>query len=105
MTHEVFSHDAYLCALISRGDLNTPLQRTTSSASEFGDTEAGGQADGPGGHSGFPQGPGEVWRYSRHWQYTYHFPIPSNNNEDTSAGNNHDVNQRQVILYGSGRGK
>ena len=100
MSHEVFSHDAYLCTLISRGDLNTPLQRP-----ELSDTMGDHGMDGPGGQSGFPQSPGEVWRYSRHWQYTYHFPIPSNNNEDTSAGNNHDVNQRQVILYGSGRGK
>ena len=102
MSHEVFSHDAYLCALISRGDLNTPLQRqNTASGSEFGDSEAGGQADGPGGHSGFPQSPGEVWRYCRHWQYTYHFPIPCNSEDN----NNHDVNQRHVILYGIGRGK
>ena len=105
MSHEVFSHDAYLCALISRGDLNTPLQRAAAaSVSEFGDAAseaAGGHPDGPGGQAGFPQSPGEVWRYSRHWQYTYHFPIPCNA-EDT---NNHDVNQRQVILYGSGRGK
>lgn len=81
MSHEVFSHDAYLCTLISRGDLNTPLQRAAaSSVSEFGDAAseaAGGHLDGPGGQAGFPQSPGEVWRYSRHWQYTYHFPIPS----------------------------
>ena len=43
----------------------------------------------------------DVWRYSRHWQFTYHFPIPSSNED----GNNHDVNQRHVILYGIGRGR
>lgn len=28
MSHDVFSHDAYMCSLISRGDLNNPLQNT-----------------------------------------------------------------------------
>ena len=102
MSHEVFSHDAYLCSLISRGDLNTPLQRPDQGEAAD-NSSAGGHLDGPGGQSGFPQSPGEVWRYSRHWQYTYHFPIPSSSEGD--SGNNHDVNQRQVILYGSGRGK
>ena len=27
MAHEVFSHDAYMCFLISRGDLNSPIER------------------------------------------------------------------------------
>ena len=43
----------------------------------------------------------DVWRYNRHWQFTYHFPIPFPH--DDSA--NHDINQRHVLLYGYGRGK
>lgn len=43
-----------------------------------------------------------MWRYNRHWQYTYHFPIPFSG-EDSSAA--HDINQRHVLLYGSWRGK
>ena len=42
-----------------------------------------------------------MWRYNRHWQFTYHFPIPFPH--DDSA--NHDINQRHVLLYGYGRGK
>ena len=42
----------------------------------------------------------EVWRYNRHWQYTYHLPLPSHAETD---GSYHDVNQRHVLLYGSGR--
>ena len=68
MTHEVFSHDPYLYALISRGHL---------------------------------QSPGEVWRYCRHWQYTYHFPIPCNSEDN----NHHDVNQHNDIPYGIRQGK
>ena len=96
MAHDVFSHDAYLCSLISRGDLTAPLQRT-------GEGVDGGEgvADAPTGQVGTPQGPGEVWRYNRHWQYTYHFPIPFSHEESTT----HDINQRHVLLYGSGRGR
>ena len=97
MAHDVFSHDAYLCTLISRGDLNSPLQRA-----EVGE-EAAGRADsaGGGGAAGAPAGPAEVWRYCRHWQFAYHFPIPFPHEEASS----HDINQRHVLLYGSGRGR
>ena len=42
-----------------------------------------------------------MWRYSRHWQFTYQLPIPGSQDEAAS----HDVNQRHVLLYGSGRGR
>jgi len=97
MAHDVFSHDAYLCSLISRSDLSNPLQRSGSSDSPNID----GISDGAGGQAGTPQGPGDVWRFSRHWQFTYQFPIPFSHEE----GSSHDINQRHVLLYGSGRGK
>jgi hypothetical protein len=31
--HDVFSHDAYLCQLISRGDLNNPMMARGGKAS------------------------------------------------------------------------
>ena len=82
MSHEVFSHDSYLCSLISRGDLNSPLVRP-----------------GEPGESAEPER--EVWRHSKHWQFTHHFPLPTTNTETDSTS--HDVNQRQVLLHGSGR--
>ena len=97
MAHDVFSHDAYLCTLISRGDLNTPLQRVGTLDS----LDVEGVADGPEGQVGTPASPNDVWRYNRHWQFTYHFPIPFPHED----GSSHDINQRHVLLYGSGRGK
>ena len=73
---QVFSHDAYLCSLISRGDLNSPLVWPGEDCER------------------------EVWRHNRHWQFTHHFPLPTNT-EDSAT---HDVNQRQVLLHSSGRG-
>ena len=49
MAHDVFSHDSYLCSLISRGDLTAPLQRT-------GEGEGvEGASDAPTGQAGTPQ--------------------------------------------------
>ena len=73
---QVFSHDSYLCSLISRGDLNSPLVRPGEDCDR------------------------EVWRHNRHWQFTHHFPLPAN----TEDSGTHDINQRQVLLHGSGRG-
>jgi hypothetical protein len=36
MAHEVFSHDAYMCFLISRGDLNNPIERGGNSTTKEG---------------------------------------------------------------------
>ena len=35
----------------------------------------------------------------RHWQYVYHFPLPQDENST------HECNQRNVLLYGVGRGR
>ena len=70
---QVFSHDAYLCSLISRDDLNSPLVRPGEDCER------------------------EVCRHNRHWQFTNHFPLPANT-EDSAT---HDVNQRQVLLHGA----
>ena len=56
MSHEVFSHDSYLCSLISRGDLNSPLVRPAEPG-EPGDCER------------------EVWRYNRSANLTKYFLI------------------------------
>lgn len=137
MAHDVFSHDAYMCFLISRGDLNSPLERGGNNAARDGDGSGNNDAantsddrinddigaivkqisetnkldefngSGEPPPSADSSGSGglnlntELWRYNRHWQYTYHFPIPFP--QDESAA--HDVNQRHVLLYGSGRGR
>ena len=124
MAHDVFSHDAYMCSLISRGDLNNALiqEKVVKEKEDAADTSDDRINDELGaiakqisetnkldefepGDSGFnqssPTSYSEVWRYNRHWQYTYHFPIPFPH-EDSA---NHDINQRHVLLYGSGRGK
>ena len=41
----------------------------------------------------------DVSKKGRHWQYVYHFPLP----QDESS--THDCNQRNVLLYGVGRGR
>ncbi len=52
MAHEVFSHDAYMCFLISRGDLNNPIERgsssgnsTTKEAGDFASNDAANTSD------------------------------------------------------------
>ena len=45
--------------------------------------------------SGLP----DVSKMGRHWQYVYHFPLPQDENST------HDCNQRNVLLYGVGRGR
>ena len=43
--------------------------------------------------------PQDISKWSRHWQYLYHLPLPQ---DETSV---HDANQRNVLLYGVGKGK
>ncbi len=51
MAHEVFSHDAYMCFLISRGDLNNPIERggnsatTTKEGGDFASNDAANTSD------------------------------------------------------------
>ena len=72
-----------MCSLISRGDLHSPLVRPGDQDTSDRERER------------------EVWRYNRHWQYTYHFPLASHQETESSY---HDINQRHVLLYGCGRG-
>jgi len=123
MSHDVFSHDAYMCSLISRGDLNNPLQNTKEKekdveeantsddrindelgaiVKQISETNKLEDDQTDAGFSTAAQSSNlEVWRYNRHWQFTYHIPIPFPHDEAAS----HDVNQRNVLLYGYGRGK
>ena len=55
MAHDVFSHDAYLCSLITRGDLASPLQRTGEEAEGEGAGSSDGSSDGATGQPGTPQ--------------------------------------------------
>ena len=129
--HDVFSHDAYLCALISRGDVMGPMscsgegkdhdKSTNSDEAEnsFDDSKIdgdltnllnqikeGNQLNDPfsptndkekdkSDSNGLP----DVSKKCRHWQYCYHFPLPQDENST------HDCNQRNVLLYGVGRGR
>ena len=90
MSHDVFSHDAYMCSLISRGDLVSPLEagegESTAAAADTSDDrindELGAIAKQIADSNRMDEGEGEgfkdsssstseVWRYNRHWQYTY----------------------------------
>ncbi|TRY73773.1 hypothetical protein TCAL_00950 [Tigriopus californicus] len=123
--HDVFSHDYYLCQLISRGDLSqTTSTESRDEKNEDGDgsfedskinddlanllnqIKEGNQLEGPYSPPPPPppkslavKGDLDIARRCRHWQYCYHFPLPSN---ESSV---HDANQRHVLLYGTGKGK
>ena len=145
IAQEVFSHNHYMCSLISRGDLNGPIVEAAKLQKEeeedddkntsFDDKEVnddlnnllnqikqGNQLDSsPFSPPKAPKTPSplkdkesssrsspdvlhmilgvDLHKLSRHWQYTYHFPLSQ---EETSI---HDNNQRHVMLYGVGKGK
>ncbi|XP_040577805.1 mediator of RNA polymerase II transcription subunit 12-like protein isoform X2 [Lepeophtheirus salmonis] len=110
IAHDVFSHDQYMCTLISRGDLNNPLVDNSFSKSIKEDGEerkineditsivneikVGNQLGEASINKEL-----DASLYSRHWQYTYHFPLPQ---DDSYI---HDCNQRHVLLYGAGKVK
>eukprot|EP00095_Tigriopus_kingsejongensis_P004973 maker-scaffold96_size378025-snap-gene-2.33 protein:Tk04973 transcript:maker-scaffold96_size378025-snap-gene-2.33-mRNA-1 annotation:"mediator of rna polymerase ii transcription subunit 12" len=124
--HDVFSHDYYLCQLISRGDLNQAAsdakgdEKNEDGDGSFEDSKInddltnllnqikeGNQLEDPYSPPPPPppkpvhgKGDLDVSKRCRHWQYCYHFPLPSN--EGSSV---HDANQRHVLLYGTGKGK
>uniref|UniRef100_A0AAR2L9N0 Mediator complex subunit Med12 domain-containing protein n=1 Tax=Pygocentrus nattereri TaxID=42514 RepID=A0AAR2L9N0_PYGNA len=116
--HDVFSHNIYMCTLISRGDLasDSHLPRPRSPSDEPSDESERKEQDT--GNSvkmearnisaalgvcrlkceksmdpAFPQ----VYEQPRHIQYATHFPIP----QEESAS--HECNQRLVVLYGVGK--
>uniref|UniRef100_A0A9J8B3L6 Mediator complex subunit 12 n=1 Tax=Cyprinus carpio carpio TaxID=630221 RepID=A0A9J8B3L6_CYPCA len=115
--HDVFSHNIYMCTLISRGDLasdsHLPRPRSPSDEpsdeSERKEQDAGSSvkmearsflsqshkntAKDKGMDPAFPL----VYEQPRHIQYATHFPIP----QEESAS--HECNQRLVVLYGVGK--
>ena len=128
--HDVFSHDSYLCSLISRGDVMGPItdsskdhdksNNSDEAENSFDESKIDGdltnllnqikegnqlndpfsptndrEKDKNESMSGLP----DVSKKGRHWQYVYHFPLP----QDESS--THDCNQRNVLLYGVGRGR
>ena len=128
--HDVFSHDAYLCSLISRGDVMGPISdsskehdksnQSDEAENSFDENKIDGdlnnllnqikdsnqlndpfsptndrEKDKSDSLSSLP----DVTKKGRHWQYCYHFPLPQ---DETST---HDCNQRNVLLYGVGRGQ
>uniref|UniRef100_A0A8C7UTP6 Mediator complex subunit 12 n=1 Tax=Oncorhynchus mykiss TaxID=8022 RepID=A0A8C7UTP6_ONCMY len=123
--HDVFSHNIYMCTLISRGDLasDSHLPRPRSPSDEPSDEseskEAGSsvkneacyveaamfslpmhcESKGSPSPEKTAQDPAFplVYEQPRHIQYATHFPIP----QEESAS--HECNQRLVVLYGVGK--
>uniref|UniRef100_A0A8C1JCM3 Mediator complex subunit 12 n=1 Tax=Cyprinus carpio TaxID=7962 RepID=A0A8C1JCM3_CYPCA len=123
--HDVFSHNIYMCTLISRGDLasdsHLPRPRSPSDEpsdeSERKEQDAGSsvkmearsflsqsQCSGKWSESkntakdkGMDPAFPLVYEQPRHIQYATHFPIP----QEESAS--HECNQRLVVLYGVGK--
>uniref|UniRef100_A0A4W5MDG8 Mediator complex subunit 12 n=1 Tax=Hucho hucho TaxID=62062 RepID=A0A4W5MDG8_9TELE len=123
--HDVFSHNIYMCTLISRGDLasDSHLPRPRSPSDEPSDEserkEAGSSVKNeacyveavmfsPPMHCESKGSPSPektaqdpafplVYEQPRHIQYATHFPIP----QEESAS--HECNQRLVVLYGVGK--
>ncbi|XP_071609025.1 mediator of RNA polymerase II transcription subunit 12-like protein isoform X6 [Heliangelus exortis] len=124
--HDVFSHDAYMCTLISRGDLS--ITAATRPRSPHGDEHYSKDHDVkleifspmPGEtcenvsssldrrisatseKSVRREGLGDVifpsnYDLLRHLQYATHFPIP------LDESSSHECNQRMILLYGVGK--
>uniref|UniRef100_A0A4W3IA15 Mediator complex subunit 12 n=1 Tax=Callorhinchus milii TaxID=7868 RepID=A0A4W3IA15_CALMI len=104
--HDVFSHNVYMCTLISRGDLASESQgaRARSPPRTQQRKKAGSerelrllQRERLSGErlseAPFPS----PYEQPRHIQYASHFPIP----QEESAS--HECNQRLVVLYGVGK--
>lgn len=120
INHEVFSHDAYLCTLISRGDVMGPItedsKKSEDAENSFDDSKIDGDLTNilnqikEGNQLNDPFSPTEkekekdmnlpdVSKKGRHWQFVYHFPLPQDENST------HECNQRNVLLYGAGRSR
>uniref|UniRef100_A0A8C4N3C6 Mediator complex subunit 12L n=1 Tax=Equus asinus asinus TaxID=83772 RepID=A0A8C4N3C6_EQUAS len=125
--HDVFSHDAYMCTLISRGDLSvTASTQPRSPAGDNVDEHYPKDHDvkmevWPWGESCENASPSLGRRMSlngekllkrekprelifpsnydllRHLQYATHFPIP------LDESSSHECNQRTILLYGVGK--
>uniref|UniRef100_A0A8C0ER58 Mediator complex subunit 12L n=1 Tax=Bubo bubo TaxID=30461 RepID=A0A8C0ER58_BUBBB len=124
--HDVFSHDAYMCTLISRGDLSiTATTRPRSPNGETVDEHYSKDHDVKLEvtlHAVFPTFGTLFYRrisvtseksvkrerlrelifpsnydLLRHLQYATHFPIP------LDESSSHECNQRMILLYGVGK--
>uniref|UniRef100_A0A6Q2Y7J9 Mediator complex subunit Med12 domain-containing protein n=1 Tax=Esox lucius TaxID=8010 RepID=A0A6Q2Y7J9_ESOLU len=123
--HDVFSHNIYMCTLISRGDLasDSHLPRPRSPSDEPSDESERKEQEmfsppmhceskgSPSPEKPAPEQEGKVsckekgldpvfllvYEQPRHIQYATHFPIP----QEESAS--HECNQRLVVLYGVGK--
>uniref|UniRef100_A0A3P8YKQ4 Mediator complex subunit Med12 domain-containing protein n=1 Tax=Esox lucius TaxID=8010 RepID=A0A3P8YKQ4_ESOLU len=111
--HDVFSHNIYMCTLISRGDLasdsHLPRPRSPSDEpsdeSERKEQEVGSSVKNEVNvvemvsckEKGLDPVFLLVYEQPRHIQYATHFPIP----QEESAS--HECNQRLVVLYGVGK--
>uniref|UniRef100_A0A8D2IWC6 Mediator complex subunit 12 n=1 Tax=Varanus komodoensis TaxID=61221 RepID=A0A8D2IWC6_VARKO len=115
--HDVFSHNTYMCTLISRGDL--AIDHGPRPPSPFDDTaeehdrkeSGGGGSINPSPEKLDPDKEGKplpkdrvadgmlasLYEQPRHIQYSTHFPIPQ---EESSS---HECNQRLVVLFGVGK--
>ncbi|KAK8388181.1 hypothetical protein O3P69_020216 [Scylla paramamosain] len=114
---DVFSHDTYMCTLISRGDLATGTPDLKADSS-FGEKKEDGtdnidddlgkilqkiavntslEESGSGGRGEL--GVEGKQRPPRHLVYAQHFPLPQ---DDAYM---HEINQRYVLLYGVGKAR
>uniref|UniRef100_A0A803SRS9 Mediator complex subunit 12 n=1 Tax=Anolis carolinensis TaxID=28377 RepID=A0A803SRS9_ANOCA len=112
--HDVFSHNMYMCTLISRGDL--AIDHGPRPPSPFDDAAEDHDRKEGEGNSGIKlevcatasarklgkgEGPygllASLYDQPRHIQYSTHFPIPQ---EESSS---HECNQRLVVLFGVGK--
>ena len=123
--HDVFSHDQYMCQLISRGDLLSPAEDgsggkkqddhdgsfedsknldsdLTQLVSQIKDTNQLHDSYSPVGKGEENKSVYDVSKWPRHKQFCYHFPLPPPEPED--EGGVHDSNQRQVMLFGASGG-
>ena len=79
-------------------DLNSLLTEVKAK-NQLDDSFSPGYSQGEGAQSSSQVKSHDITKKSRHWQYCYHFPLPS---DEQSV---HDCNQRYVLLYGAGKGK
>uniref|UniRef100_A0A670KMW4 Mediator complex subunit 12 n=1 Tax=Podarcis muralis TaxID=64176 RepID=A0A670KMW4_PODMU len=96
--HDVFSHNMYMCTLISRGDL--AIEHGPRPPSPFDDTADEHDRKEVEGSSSMKVADGmlaSLYDQPRHIQYSMHFPIPQ---EESSS---HECNQRLVVLFGVGK--
>uniref|UniRef100_A0A8C0ECV7 Mediator complex subunit 12 n=1 Tax=Bubo bubo TaxID=30461 RepID=A0A8C0ECV7_BUBBB len=116
--HDVFSHNIYMCTLISRGDLamDSHGPRPPSPFDDPAEEHDRKETEGNSGINPSPEKPdpekeakpllkdksvegmlASLYDQPRHIQYATHFPIPQ---EESCS---HECNQRLVVLFGVGK--